>query len=165
MGFDLRHGSTFETPCDTPPLQRLRRSIERDHDRQRQRPRLMKRRNVARVSDAGLLPHHAQPFLDSGYPKPIRRPRTLITIIFETRRRPCRIAVCADGENKSLKDCFQVSINKSRKQFRLTISLHALHELRFAENRKPNTENLKPPRSGLELFPRQCSAPCNRRAS
>ena len=27
---------------------------------------LMKRRNVARVSDAGLLPAHAQPFLDSG---------------------------------------------------------------------------------------------------
>jgi hypothetical protein len=27
---------------------------------------LMKRRNVARVSDAGRLPAHAQPFLDSG---------------------------------------------------------------------------------------------------
>ena len=71
----------------------------------------------------------------------MRRFQTVIAIIFETRLRPCRIAACANSDNDSLTDCFQVSINKSRKQFRLTISLHTLHELRFAEKRTLKNSN------------------------
>ena len=67
------------------------------------------------------------------------RLQTVIAIIFKTRLRPCRIAVCADSENYSLADYFQVNMNKFRKQFRLSITLNSQRALR-----KPKTENLKP---------------------
>ena len=69
------------------------------------------------------------------------RLQTVIAIIFKTRLRPCRIAVCADSENYSLADYFQVNMNKFRKQFRLSITLNSQRALRFAENRTLKTSN------------------------
>ena len=71
----------------------------------------------------------------------MRRLQSFITIIFETRLRMCRIAVCADGENSSLKDCVQVTMNRPMKQFRLTITLDSPLALRFAENGTPRTSD------------------------
>jgi hypothetical protein len=71
----------------------------------------------------------------------MRRLQTLITIILETRAWPCRIAVRADRENYSRKDCFRVNSIRPRKQFRLTITLNSAAALSFSENRTPKIGN------------------------
>ena len=71
----------------------------------------------------------------------MRRLQSFITIDFETRLRPCRMAVCADGENDSLTDCFQVNMNKSMKLFRQTITLNMPLAQRFSENQTLKTSN------------------------
>ncbi len=64
----------------------------------------------------------------------MRRLQTLIAIIFETRPRPCRIAVRANSKNYSLKDCFQVNMIRSREQFRLATTGKTSSALRSSKN-------------------------------
>ena len=69
------------------------------------------------------------------------RRQSFIAIIFETRLRPCRIAVCAEGGNSSLKDRFSIDTITPGMQFRLAITLTLSLALRFAVNRSPKTSN------------------------
>ncbi len=69
------------------------------------------------------------------------RRQTLIAIIFKTRLRPCRIAVCAEGENLSLKDRFTINTITPGMRFRLTMTLYSPLAQRFSENRTPKTSN------------------------
>jgi hypothetical protein len=71
----------------------------------------------------------------------MRRFQTIIAINFETRRGACRIAVCAEGENSSLKDRFTINTITPGMQFRLAITLNLSLALRFSENRAPKTSN------------------------
>jgi hypothetical protein len=71
----------------------------------------------------------------------MRRFQTVIAIIFETRLRPCRIAVCAEGENSSLNDRFSINTITPGMQFRLAITLTLSLALRFSENGSPKTSN------------------------
>ena len=66
---------------------------------------------------------------------------TLITVIFETRPKPCGIAVRADSENYSLKGCFQVNMIRPSSQLHLAIMLDSETTLRFSERGKPKTPN------------------------
>jgi len=71
----------------------------------------------------------------------MRRLQTLIAIIFETRLRPCRIAVRADGENWLLKDRFTINRIRPTQQFWQPDMLISVARLRFAENRAPKFGN------------------------
>ena len=71
----------------------------------------------------------------------MRRHQTIIAANFETRYRPCRIAVRAEGENPSANGRFATNMIRSRSQFRLGITLNSETTLRFSENRQPKTSN------------------------
>jgi hypothetical protein len=71
----------------------------------------------------------------------MRRFQTIIAINFETRRGACRIAVCAEGGNSSLKDRLTINTITPGMQFRLAITLYSPLAQRFSENRTPKTSN------------------------
>jgi hypothetical protein len=93
----------------------------------------------------------------------MRRFQTIIAINFETRRGACRIAVCAEGGKLVIEGPSYDQYDHAGDA--ISAGNHAHFIARSAILRKPSTENLKPPRTGDKLFPRENSAPCTRRAS
>jgi hypothetical protein len=93
----------------------------------------------------------------------MRRFQTVIAIIFETRLRPCRIAVCAEGGKLVIEGPLYDQHDHARDA--ISADNDAVLAAGSALLRKPNTENLKPPRSGDKLFPRENPDSCNHRAS